>query len=392
MMERRLRIAMIGQKSVPARFGGIETHVEQLSTRLAARGHDVSVYCRTRFRPGPAELAATDGFEDTPRGLTYKNVHLLYRPSIDTKHLDAATHAFVCASESVVRRVYDVVHFHGIGPSAFAPLARLSGAAVFTTVHALDWRQAKWGSSAKRIMRRGEAAGIHGGHGVIGVSNILVDYVRTRYGVTARYIPNGASIVLPRPPESILAYGLQGGDYILSVGRIIRDRGLHHLLEAYRGVETSTKLVIVGSEYPRTGYSDELFAMADDRVIFTGDLFGDVLEELYSNCRFYVLASEVEGLPITPCEAMSFGRCVLLSDIPENKEVGGDVAVFFNTGDINDLHLRLNDLLESRDEVATRGEAGRRRVESHFNWDSIAETLEAYYLEVLAKKGGGTSA
>ncbi len=389
MMKRRLRIAMIGQKSVPARFGGIETHVDRLSTRLAARGHDVSVYCRGRFRPGPAERAATDGFADTPRGLTYKNVHLLYRPSINTKHLDAATHAFLCAAESTVRRMYDVVHFHGIGPSAFAPVARLSGGSVFTTVHALDWRQAKWGTSAKRIMRRGEAAGVRGSHGVIGVSKILVDYLHTQYGVAARYIPNGASITPPRPPASILAYGLDGGDYILTVGRIIRDRGLHHLLEAYRGVDTSTRLVIVGSEYPRTPYTAELHAMADDRVIFTGDLFGDVLEELYSNCRFYVLASEVEGLPITPCEAMSFGRCVLLSDIPENKEVGGDVAVFFKTSDVNALRSALNRLLQDPDEVARRGEAGRRRVESSFNWDSIAETLEGYYLEVLDKRRPG---
>ncbi|UCH84212.1 MAG: glycosyltransferase, partial [Candidatus Latescibacterota bacterium] len=144
-MKRRLRIAMIGQKGVPARFGGIETHVDHVATRLAARGHDVTVYCRTRFRPGPTELAETDGFAHAPRGLTYNGTHLCYRPSINTKHLDAATHAFVCTSEAIARRSYDVVHYHGIGPSAFAPLARLSGASVFTTVHALDWRQAKWG-------------------------------------------------------------------------------------------------------------------------------------------------------------------------------------------------------------------------------------------------------
>jgi glycosyltransferase involved in cell wall biosynthesis len=390
-MEERLRIAMIGQKSVPARFGGIETHVDQLSMRLAAMGHDVSVYCRTRFRPDPADLAEMTGYRHSPRGPVYKNVNLLYRPSINTKHLDAATHAFLCASETVIWRSYDVIHFHGIGPSAFAPLARLSGAAVFTTVHALDWRQAKWGGTAKRIMRSGESAGVRGSHGVIAVSNIMVDYIKQQYGVTARCIPNGASIVQPRAPESILAYGLEGGDYILTVGRIIRDRGLHHLLEAYRNIETPTKLVIVGSEYPRTRYTDQLRTMADDRVIFTGDLYGQLLEELYSNCRFYVLASEVEGLPITPCEAMAFGRCVLLSDIPENVEVGGDAAVYFKVRNSNALRESLKDLLENDQEIARRGELGRQRVETHFNWDSIAGDLDAFYHEIFKSRRSRSS-
>ncbi|MEJ2722050.1 MAG: glycosyltransferase family 4 protein, partial [bacterium] len=328
---------------------------------------------RSRFRPGMEEREATDGFAETSLGLTYKNVHLLYRPSVNTKHLDAATHALVCASEAVVRRMYDVVHFHGIGPSAFAPLARLSGAAVITTVHALDWRQAKWGPSAKRIMREGEAVGIRGSHGVIAVSHILVDYIQQEHHVTGRYLPNGAAILPPRAPGSILAYGLEGGDYILTVGRIIRDRGLHYLLDAYRDVDTPLRLVIVGSEYPRPRYTDELHAMADDRVIF------------------YVLASEVEGLPITPCEAMSFGRCVLLSDIPENREVGGDAAVFFRSSDVNDLRARLKSLFENDGEVVKRGEAGRRRVEAHFNWDSIAGDLEAYYADVIEDKRRGAS-
>jgi len=353
-MDRRLRIAMIGQKSVPARFGGIETHVDHLSTRLAERGHDVSVFCRTRFRPGPADHLEADGIVQTPRGPAYKNVHLLYRPSVNTKHLDAATHALLCASETVIWRSYDIIHFHGIGPSAFAPLARLSGGTVVTTVHALDWRQAKWGGAAKRVMQRGEWAGVKGSHGVVAVSRIMVDYIKERYGVTARYIPNGAAMLPPRPPQSILAYGLEGDDYILTVGRIIRDRGLHHLLDAYRRLETPTRLVIVGSEFPRTRYTDELRSMADDRVIFTGDLYGAALEELYSNCRLYVLASEVEGLPITPCEAMSFGRCVLLSDIPENREVGGDAAYYFKTGDSNELRDALNNLLEDREAVGRR--------------------------------------
>lgn len=387
-MSGKLRIAMIGQKSIPARFGGIETHVEQLSTRLASRGHDVTVFCRTRFKPGAGEVEGTEGFRRTGEGLYYKDVRLVYRPSIVTKHFDAASHAFVCAGETALRPRYDVVHFHGIGPSAFVPVARLGGRTAVSTVHALDWRQVKWGKWAKRALLRGEATGIRSSDGVIAVSRILADYVEKRYGVGARYIPNGASMRPPRSADAIRRWGLQGDDYILTVGRIIPDRGLHRLLEAFSGLGTALRLVIVGSEFPATDYSRRLRKAADDRVIFTGDLYGEVLEEMYSNCRLYVLASEVEGLPITPCEAMAFGRCVLLSDIPENIEVGGDVAAYFNVLDVNSLRASLESLLEDRQGLAARGAAGRRRVEAQFNWDRIAGTLEGYYAEIVETKGG----
>jgi len=387
-MAKRLRIAMIGQKSIPARFGGIETHVEQLSTRLAARGHGVWVYCRNRFKPAPEELAATQGFTRGSDGLAYKNVGLVYRPSINTKHLDAATHAFLCAAESALRWQFDIVHFHGIGPSAFVPVARFGGRAVLSTVHALDWRQVKWGKWAKRAILKGEDTGVRSSDGVIAVSRIIADYVEKRYGVRARYIPNGASILPPRIPNAIRRWGLEGNDYILTVGRIIPDKGLHHLIEAFKGVPSPLRLVIVGSESPWTDYSRRLEEMADGRVIFTGDLYGETLEEMYSNCRLYVLASEIEGLPITVCEAMAFGRCVLLSDIPENAEVGGDAARYFAVGDARSLRESLSGLIDKDAEIAARGEMGRRRIETHFNWDRLVEALEAYYYETLEKRRG----
>ncbi len=389
-MAKTLRIAMIGQKSIPARFGGIETHVEQLSTRLAARGHEVSVFCRNRFRPDARELEGTDGFRASDEGLTYKDVRLIYRPSIQTKHLDAATHALLCAAESAMRRSFDIVHFHGIGPSAFVPVARSGRRAVVSTVHALDWRQVKWGKWAKKALLKGEATGIRSSDGVIAVSRTLVDYIEKRYGVRATYIPNGATILPPRPVSLIRAWGLQGNDYILTVGRIIPDRGLHNVIEAFAGVPTPLRLVIVGSESPRTEYSRRLEAMADDRVIFTGGLYGAALEELYSNCRFYVLASEVEGLPITVCEAMASGRCVLLSDIPENVEVGGDVALYFKAPDVNELQGLLKKSIEDEAGVVARGIEGRRRAETHFNWDRLAVALEDYYLETLEKRAART--
>jgi glycosyltransferase involved in cell wall biosynthesis len=382
-----LRIAMIGQKGIPARFGGVETHVDHIATRLAARGHEVWTFCRTRFRPNRLAESTSGDYRVIGREHWYRGVHLAYRPSVNTKHLDAASHTLLCAVESGLFHGFDIVHFHGIGPSAFAPVPRLFRRKVVSTIHALDWRQVKWGKTAKAFLKKGEARGARSSHGIITVSRILQRYVRDTYGREATYIPNGA--VLPHSPPrrgEIERWGLSGGDYVLAVGRIIRDRGLHRLIEAFHAVPGDTRLVIVGSETPKTSYSDELRALADGRVVFTGDVFGEALEDLYANCAVYVLASTVEGLPITVCEAMAHGRPLLLSNIPENREVAGNAAVYFNSLDVNKLQESLRNLLGDRELQETLARRGLERARSTYNWDRIADQVEAFYFQVLERR------
>ncbi len=386
-MTDKLTIAMIGQKGIPARYGGIETHVEEISTRLAAKGHDVCVYCRRRFRPPAGEMTGANGYEMGEGGLRYRGVRLAFRPSIATKHLDAATHSLVCAVESSLRRSFDIVHFHGIGPAAFGLIPKLAGRTVVSTIHALDYRQVKWGPWARRRLRQGEATAARKSDGVIAVSRILVKHIADAYGIEAQYIPNGATVAQAVPPGRLQQYGLKGNDYILAVGRIIPDRGLHHVVDAVRRLKDPVKLVIVGSEMPRTSYSRMLESVSDERVIFTGDLYGQALAELYSNCRLYVLASEVEGLPITVCEAMGYGKATLLSDIPENREVGGEAAEYFKVNDVNSLTGQLETMLEDDYDLDARGRLGVERVAGHYNWDRLADGVEAYYYEVLRRRG-----
>jgi glycosyltransferase involved in cell wall biosynthesis len=380
---RRLRIAMIGQKGIPARYGGVETHVENIAVRLAARGHEVTAFCRSRYRP--ADGALPDGFVGARGHAEYRGVRLLYRASVNTKHLDAASHAFLCALEAGTRHGFDIVHLHGIGPAAFAPVAKLLGRPVVSTFHALDWRQVKWGARAKSVLRRGEAVGARRSDGIIAVSQIMKQHVREAHGLDATHIPNGASPREPRGTGSIGRWGLRGDDYILTVGRIIRDREIHTLIEAFRGLDEGLRLVVVGSENPRTAYTDELERAGDGRVVFTGEVFGDGVEDLYANCRVFVLASRVEGLPISVCEAMAHGRALVLSDIPENREVGGDAARFFKCGDSNSLHNTLEDVLQ---DGAARAELGRRgveRVRETYNWEAVTDRVESFYYQVLER-------
>ncbi|HXV14601.1 MAG TPA: glycosyltransferase family 4 protein [Candidatus Krumholzibacteria bacterium] len=379
---RPLRIAMVGQKGIPARYGGVETHVENVAVRLAARGHDVTVFCRRRLR------ANGDAQETPSRNGTYRGVHLLYRASVNTKHFDAATHAFLSTLESSCRHHFDVVHLHGIGPAAFAPVAGLFGRKVVSTFHALDWRQVKWGPRAKSLLRRGEAIGARASDGVIAVSRLMQVHIQSTHGVDAAYIPNGATLpAKPVSAGSLSQWGLVPGEYLLTVGRVIADRDLETLLRAFASIRDRhprLRLVIVGSETPRTVYSELLERMAGERVVFTGDVFGEALQALYAHCLVYVLASRVEGLPITVCEAMAHGRALVLSDIPENAEVGGDTARFFKCGDDSALANQLHPLIEDRAARDALGAVARARCEAHYNWEHIADQVESLYYRVLS--------
>lgn len=368
---------MIGQKGLPARYGGVETHVENVAVRLAARGHHVRAYCRSRLRP-------LDGGTGT-----YHGVELAYRPSINTQHLDAASHTFLCAAESALLHSFDIVHLHGIGPAAFAPVAGLLGGRVVSTFHALDWRQVKWGTRSKSWLRRGERLGARRSDGLIAVSRLMQSHIQTAHGVSATYIPNGATLPA-RPPRTgeLERRGLAPGGYLLTVGRIIPDRELHTLIDAFNQSRRPHHLVIVGSETPPTSYSRMLRGMAGDRVQFAGDVFGEELEELYAHCLAYCLASRVEGLPITVCEAMAHGRPLILSDIPENVEVGGDAARYFRCGDVNALLQAIEDLAGDETGRAVLAATARRRCETVYNWDLVADQVESFYYRVMTGTEG----
>jgi glycosyltransferase involved in cell wall biosynthesis len=374
---RPLRIAMIGQKSLPARYGGVETHVENIALRLTQRGHHVRAYCRSRLRPTEGEAA---------RGV-YRGIELAYRPSIHTQHLDAASHTFLCAAESAFASC-DIVHLHGIGPAAFAPVAGMFGRRVVSTFHALDWRQVKWGTRSKSLLRHGERVGARRSDGLIAVSRLMQAHIQSAHGVDAAYIPNGATLPSAVPGTGALERrGLEPGGYVLTVGRIIADRDLHTLIEAFNQSHRPMHLVIVGSETPRTAYSRMLEGMASDRVIFTGDVFGDELQELYAHCLVYCLASRVEGLPITVCEAMAHGRPLLLSDIPENVEVGGDAARYFRCGDVNALLRALEDTVSDAPGRDLLSRTARERAETIYNWDVVADQVESFYYRVMEGSG-----
>jgi glycosyltransferase involved in cell wall biosynthesis len=368
MNNRSLKIAMIGSKGIPAVFGGIEKHVEEISTRLSALGHDVTVYGRARF--------SSSGTRD---GVNVKVV-----PSVPTKNLETASNSMV-ASISAFFGNYDIVHFHGIGPSIFCWIPMRPGSRAVCTVHALDYRQSKWGERAKKFLRLGERKAVTRADASIAVSRLMAGQLSEKYGKDVRYIPNGATLGESPGFREAAELGVEPGRYILSVGRFIVERGFDTLIEAFERLDTDLKLVIAGDARFEEDCAARIRDMAGSNVLLPGYVAGRKLEELYAHCAFYVLPSLVEGLPISLIEAMSHSRPVIVSDIPENLEVAGGIAESFRAGDSDDLLRAFNRVLSlSPEELAGMGAAGRRKVESEYDWDRITASIEALYRELLS--------
>ncbi|MFH0779019.1 MAG: glycosyltransferase family 4 protein [Candidatus Eisenbacteria bacterium] len=364
-----MKIAMIGQKGIPATYGGIERHVEEVGTRLAARGHEVSVYCRyyyTRLKD------------------RYKGVRLIKLPSIRTKHLDTPSHCALSTLDALFRK-YDVVHFHALGPSLFSFLPRFEGAKTVVSVHGLDWQREKWGRVASWILRQCEYPSVRFPSKTVVVSRTLQHYFREKYGVETVVIPNGTNIPTARPFSKLKKLGLEPRKYILFVGRLVPEKGCHFLVEAYKGLETDVKLVIAGGSSFSSEYVESLKRHASEQILLLDYVYGDALDELWSNSLLVVQPSTLEGLSISLLEALSHGKCVLVSDIPENLEVVEDCAVSFRNRDTEDLRRKLEMLIGSPDLMSAYEEKAKRHILRRFTWDGVTCSLEQLYLDLISK-------
>jgi glycosyltransferase involved in cell wall biosynthesis len=297
-------------------------------------------------------------------------------PSLPTKHLDAFTHTLLSTSSAIVRR-FDVIHYHGVGPATLAWLPRLLSprTRVVVTFHSIDRLHQKWGVLARAYLRSGEWAAVAFPHATIAVSRTIQKYCKDEFRAAVAYIPNGAE-VRPYPGAGALArWGLEPGGYILTVARLVRQKGIHHLIKAYDGFEKEKKLVIVGAAAFGSDYAEHVRRLAEGNssIVFTGFQEGEPLAQLYANAYLYVHPSEAEGLAVSILEAMAHGRCVLVSDIPENVESIDHSGLTFVNADPDDLRARIRELLNHPEIVEERGGRARAWVASEYDWDRIAE-------------------
>ena len=374
------RIAMIGHKFIPSRDGGVEVVVSSLAPHLAETGYDVTCYNRTNKQFKKMRKTA-------PLPREYRGVHLVWTPTVDRRGLAAMTSSIFASIMASFRR-FDLIHYHTEGPCVLCGLPRLFGKKIVVTVHGLDHQRQKWGKFASFYIMRGEKAAVRHAHSMIVLSRDAQTYFREKYGRETVLIPNGIDPAEPRPASEITKqFGLGAREYILFLGRLVPEKGIHYLIEAYRNLKTDKKLVIVGGTSDTDDYVRRLYDMAGDdpSVIFTGFQQGTVLEELYSNAYLYVLPSDLEGMPLTLLEAMNYGCCCVTSDIGECADVLDGSGVTFPRGNVEALGEALQDLCDHPEKAeALRAEA-RKTVSSKYTWEQITEQTHELYAKLLER-------
>lgn len=371
----KLNIAMLGHKRIPSREGGIEIVVEELSTRMVELGHKVTCYNRRGHH--------VSGKEFDPGNLKeYKGVRLKSAFTIERKGLAAMTSS-VFASLKAAFGKYDVVHFHAEGPCAMLWLPKLFGKRCVATVHGIDWDREKWrGGFASKYIKFGEKVAVKYADEIIVLSAGVQEYFKKAYGRETRFIPNGVNRPVIREVELIKEkFSLEKDGYILFLGRLVPEKGLRYLIQAFRNVNTDKKLVIAGGASDTDDFMQELkkLATGDSRIIFTGFVQGKLLDELYSNAYIYTLPSDLEGMPLSLLEAMSYGNCCVVSDINECAEVVEDKAVVFQKSNVNDLREKLQQLCDDAKLVEDYKNNAADFICEKYSWDDVVEkTLELY--------------
>lgn len=370
-----MKIAMIGHKRIPSREGGIEIVVGELSSRMVKKGNEVVAYNRK------SEHIAGKDFENNAGLKEYSGVRLEWIATPNSSKLNAIVYSAFATLKAVFKK-FDVIHFHAEGPSAMVLPAKLLGQKCVVTIHGLDWQRSKWGGFATKFLKFGEKTAAKYADEVIVLSQNVKDYFMKTYGRETVFIPNGINKPNIRKANIIKEkYGIDKDDYILFLGRIVPEKGIHYLINAYNQLKTNKKLVIAGGASHTSEYESELHELAanNKNILFTGFVQGEELDELYSNAYIYCLPSDLEGMPISLLEAMSYSNCCLTSDIRECTEVCNDRAEYFAAGSTQDLKAKLEALLGDEKKVSDYKSNAQQYVLEAFNWDDITQqTLDLY--------------
>ena len=372
------RVAMIGHKFIPSRDGGVEVVVSNLAPHLAEIGYDVTCYNRTSRQSRKLRKEGKLARE-------YRGVRLVWTPTLDRRGLAAMTSSIIATVMASFSRC-DLIHFHTEGPCVLCGLPRLLGKKIVVTVHGLDHMRQKWGRFASAYIMKGEKAAVRHAHRIIVLSKGVQEYFLREYGRETVLIPNGIDPAEIRPACEITErFGLASREYILFLGRLVPEKGIHYLIEAYRKLRTDKKLVIVGRTSDTDGYVRQLYEMAGDdpSVIFTGFLQGTVMEELYSNAYLYVLPSDLEGMPLTLLEAMNYGCCCVTSDIGECADVMDGCGFTFPRGNTEALRETLQDLCDHPEKAEAHRAEARKTVASKYTWNDITAQTARLYSELL---------
>lgn len=374
-----MKIAMIGHKRIPSREGGVEIVVEELSTRLVKEGHQVDAYNRKG-----KNVQDKNADKENKKLKEYKGVRIITVPTINKKGIDALLYSVLATIRALFGN-YDAIHYHAEGPCAMLWLPHLFRIKTVATIHGLDWKRSKWGGLATKYIKFGEKIAAKYADEIIVLSKNVQKYFKDTYNRDTNFIPNGVNKPIIREPDIIKQkYGLEKDSYILFLARIVPEKGLHYLIDAYKQLDTDKKLVIAGGASHTNDYLKKIKEMIkdDNRIIMTGFVQGEELEELYSNCYLYCLPSDIEGMPLSLLEAMSYGCNCLVSNIEENLQVVENHANSFKKANQEDLKNRLIFLLKEKNNLSKKRKETIEFILKKYDWNNVEKMTENIYINI----------
>ncbi|MDQ3817471.1 MAG: glycosyltransferase [Acidobacteriota bacterium] len=371
-----MRIAILGTRGVPASYGGFETFAEHLSTRLVARGHEVTVYCRAHYV--------------SPRQIEYHGVRLKVLPTIRHKYFDTVVHTFLSALRAVPAR-YDAALICNAANAPFAPILRLTGTPVAVNVDGLEHKRKKWNWLGRGYYRLAERLAIILPNETVTDARVIQEYYMARYNAPSTMIAYGAEVER-RPEPTVRQWRVEPNRYVLYVSRLEPENNAHLVIEAFKKVRTAHKLLIVGDAPYAHEYIKELRERAgrDRRIIFTGFVFGKDYRMLQQNAYCYVHATEVGGTHPALLEAMGYGNCVLTLATPENIEVVGEAGIPYE--DEADLAVQLQRVLRDGSLVSSYRQRAQDRVRKYYDWERVVDEYENLFARMAGLSAAGPHA
>ena len=365
-----MRIAILGTRGIPASYGGFETFAEHLSTRLVARGHDVTVYCRAHYV--------------SPRQMEYHGVRLQILPTIRHKYFDTVVHTFLSSIHAVSRR-FDAALICNAANAPFSPILRLTRTPVAINVDGLEHKRKKWNWLGRRYYQLAEYLSTLLPNEMVTDAQVIQDYYLTRHNAPSTMIAYGSEVERRPDRELVRKWRVEPNRYVLYVSRLEPENNAQLVIEAFKKVRTAYRLLVVGDAPYAEQYIKDLKARArgDKRIIFTGFVFGQDYRALQQNAYCYVHATEVGGTHPALLEAMGYGNCVLTLATPENVEVVGDAAVPYT--DELDLAEKLQRVLRDGSLVHAYRHRAQLRIRSNYDWDRVVEQYEQLFARMCGK-------
>ncbi len=366
-----LKLAFIGMKGLPPDLpgaGGGERETDAKTRRLAERGHNVTVYCRRNYVRKP----------ENP----YHGIKLISLPSISRPGLEMLSHTFLATLHAILFGDADIVSYHGMGNALYLPLLKLGRKRTVVYMDGVDWDRPKWGKVARLLLKWGATAAFRWADIVYVDNAISQQKFAYIFGRSPQLITLAADIWAPPGDDLVRSLGLNPEEYILFVGMLRPDKGVHLLIKAYSTLETDVPLVIVGDNPDNPAYVSNLKELADSRVRFLGYQYGKAAKQLFANCLLYVQPSLMEGNSPALMSAMACGRCVVVNGIEQNKETIGSAGLAFAPSDTEDLRLKLSSLLADHSHIRMLGEKAQRRIRDDYDWELVVDKLERQYFDL----------